>query len=113
MTLTSSAPSTDHAHCGSLTADLAGLTEVSRQVHNVGASLRNRREPVDAVLSCPAVPEVSEFLHALSSARQRHSAELGTLASFFADATSSLTQFSRELDGHERSTAASWGRWAP
>ncbi|MBC2682144.1 hypothetical protein [Corynebacterium anserum] len=95
----------------SLTADLMGLNETTRQIHNVGTSLRKRKEPVEATLTCPLVPETTEFLRALSSARQAHSSALGSLASFFSDATSSLSQLSHDLEEHERDTAVSWSRW--
>lgn len=93
------------------TADTGSVAGVGRQVESVGHSLRNREEPVDAVLDCPMVPEAAEFLRALSTARQQHCSSLSYLSSFFFDATSALQQFSLDIDEHERHTADSWERW--
>lgn len=95
----------------SITAETIEIDGVGAHVKQVGRSLGRREEPLAATLDCPLVPEASEFLRALSSARDAHASCLSSLSSFFDDASTALHGFSSEIQGHERTTSDAWERW--
>lgn len=97
---------------GFISADMQGIDATARQLTHIGNTLADPQPVEDAQLHIAALPQASGLIQALQDARCMHGDAVRSLASFYRDASVSLTALQSQIDGHEHATAQAWGAWS-
>lgn len=82
-------------------ADPELVAHLKSRTTDVGAALQGRASPVHGETGAVAPLALSDFLRALSAARDAHDGLLRDADGYFNDATFALASINRDLEGHE------------